>query len=228
MHETPALDRNGARRGRFVHDRRVRDEAAAGGAGGADGGALFFESPDAWRGWLAEHHATASELLVGFHKVGTGRPTISWPESVAEALCFGWIDGIRRSLGADAYTIRFTPRRPRSHWSRVNVDLVARLEAEGRMADAGRTAFAARREDRTAQMSFEATEPAVLDPQQEALFRADAAAWAWFEGQRPYYRRTALHWVTSAKRADTRERRLATLIECSGDGLRIPPLRPYG
>src|SRR3954453_18852439 len=108
---------------------------------------LFFESPAAWRAWLAGHHAVATEILVGYHKTGTGRPSLTWAESVAEALCFGWIDGVRRSAGPDAYTIRFTPRRRGSHWSQVNVDLVERLEAEGRMTAAGRAAFAARRED---------------------------------------------------------------------------------
>jgi uncharacterized protein YdeI (YjbR/CyaY-like superfamily) len=190
------------------------------------GEALFFDSPAAWRAWLAAHHATAAELLVGFHKRGSGQPSITWPESVEEALCFGWIDGVRRSLPPDAYTIRFTPRRPGSHWSRVNVDLIARLEAEGRMADAGRAAFAARREDRTALASHERTEPATLEPEHEAIFRADAAAWAWFTAAPAYYRRTALHWVCSAKRPETRLRRLTTLVECSRDGLRVPPLRP--
>jgi uncharacterized protein YdeI (YjbR/CyaY-like superfamily) len=182
---------------------------------------LFFDSPAAWRAWLVEHHATAPEVLVGFHKKATGRPTLTWAESVAEALCFGWIDGVRRSAGPDAYTIRFTPRRPGSHWSRVNVDLVARLEAEGRMTDAGRAAFAARREDRTARFSYEQTEVA-LDAEQEALFHADAAAWAWFSAQAASYRRVATYWVTSAKRPDTRARRLATLVECSREGRRIP------
>src|SRR3954470_22129032 len=180
-----------------------------------DAGPVFFESAAAWRTWLENHHAEAGEILVGFHKKSTGRPTLTWAESVAEALCFGWIDGVRRSLGPEAYTIRFTPRRAGSHWSRVNVDLVARLEAEGRMTTAGRAAYAARREDRTAQSSYE-QEAVALDAQQEARFRADAAAWSWFCRQPPSYRRPAIHWVTSAKRPDTRARRLAALIECSG------------
>jgi uncharacterized protein YdeI (YjbR/CyaY-like superfamily) len=143
------------------------------------GEAVFFESAAQWRRWLERHHAEAAEILVGFHKKGTGRPTMTWGESVAEALCFGWIDGVRRSLGPEAYTIRFTPRRPGSHWSRVNVDLVARLETEGRMTDAGRAAYAARREDRTARFSYE-QEAVALDAEQEADFRADPAAWSWF------------------------------------------------
>jgi uncharacterized protein YdeI (YjbR/CyaY-like superfamily) len=189
--------------------------------GAAGGDPVFFDSPAAWRAWLAEHHATAPEVLVGFHKKATGRPTLTWAESVAEALCFGWIDGVRGSAGPDAFTIRFTPRRPGSHWSRVNVDLVARLEAEGRMTEAGRAAFASRREDRTARSSYEQAEVA-FDAEQEATFRSDAPAWAWFSTQAPSYRRGATYWVTSAKRPDTRARRLATLVECSREGRRLP------
>jgi uncharacterized protein YdeI (YjbR/CyaY-like superfamily) len=184
-------------------------------------GPVFFESATAWRTWLENHHAEAAEILVGFHKKSTGRPTLTWAESVAEALCFGWIDGVRRSLGPEAYTIRFTPRRSGSHWSRVNVDLVNTLEAEGRMTDAGRAVFAARREDRTARFSYE-QEVVALDAEQEALFRADADAWSWFCAQPRSYRTPAVHWVTSAKRPDTRARHLATLIECSRQGRRLP------
>ena len=189
------------------------------GDGAAD--AVFFDSPAAWRAWLQEHHASAAEVLVGFHKQSTGRPSLTWAESVAEALCFGWIDGVRRSLGADAYTIRFTPRRPGSHWSQVNVDLVARLEEQGRMTDPGRAAFAARREDRTARFAYEQAEVA-FEAEQEAAFRADAQAWAWFSAQAPSYRKQATYWVTSAKRPATRARRLATLVECSREGRRLP------
>jgi uncharacterized protein YdeI (YjbR/CyaY-like superfamily) len=160
-------------------------------------------------------------VLVGFHKKSTGRPSLTWAESVAEALCFGWIDGVRRSLGPDAYTIRFTPRRPGSHWSQVNVDLVARLEEQGRMSDAGRAAFAARREDRTARFAYEQAEVA-FEAEQEAAFRADAQAWAWFSAQAPSYRKQATYWVTSAKRPATRAQRLATLVECSREGRRLP------
>ncbi len=182
---------------------------------------MYFASPQAWRAWLAEHHADAVELLVGFHKRATGRPTLTWAESVEEALCFGWIDGVRRSAGPDAYTIRFTPRRPGSHWSRVNVELVERLEAEGRMTDAGRAAFAARREDRTARASYEQAKVG-FDADQEAAFRAAPEAWAWFCGQAPGYRTQATYWVTSAKRPDTRQRRLEALVACSRKQERLP------
>ena len=183
--------------------------------------ALFFESPEHWRGWLEEHHASAPEVLVGFHKKGTGRPSMTWAESVAEALCFGWIDGVRHSAGPEAYTIRFTPRRRGSHWSQVNVDLVARLEAEGRMTEPGRAAFAARRADRTARFAYEQAEVG-FDADQERTFRADPAAWDWFSAQAPSYRKVATYWVTSAKQPQTRERRLAALVECSREGRRLP------
>jgi len=187
----------------------------------APGDALYFESPQAWRAWLVEHHAGASEVLVGFHKRVTGRPSLTWAQSVEEALCFGWIDGIRRSAGPEAYTIRFTPRRARSHWSRVNVELVERLEVEGRMTDAGRAAFAARREDRTARFAYEQAEVG-FDADQEAVFRADPQAWTWFREQAPSYRKVATYWVMSAKRPDTRRRRLDTLVACSHEGRRLP------
>ena len=184
-------------------------------------GPVFFASPQEWRAWLEQHHERAAELLVGFHKKGTGRPSMTWAESVAEALCFGWIDGVRRSAGPAAYTIRFTPRRRGSHWSQVNVDLVARLEAEGRMTEAGRAAFALRREDRTARFAYEQSDLA-FDAEQEAVFRAEPTAWEWFAAQAPSYRKSATYWVTSAKRADTRTRRLAALVECSREHRRLP------
>jgi uncharacterized protein YdeI (YjbR/CyaY-like superfamily) len=194
-----------------------------GSAEGADE-PIFFASPAAWRAWLEANHAAAPELLVGFHKRATGLPSLTWPESVDQALCFGWIDGVRRSHGADAYTIRFTPRRPGSHWSAVNVAKVAQLTAQGRMRPAGLAAFQARREDRTAKAAHERVRDAELEPPEDAAFRADPVAWQWFSTQAPSYRRTALHWVVSAKRAPTRARRLETLIACSRAGRRVPPL----
>src|SRR4051794_33233630 len=181
----------------------------------------FFKTPADFRRWLERHHESKDELIVGFYKRGSGKPSITWAESVAEALCFGWIDGVRRSAGPDAYTIRFTPRRRGSHWSQVNVDLVERLEAEGRMTAAGRAAFAARREDRTARFAYEQGEVS-FDADQEAAFRADAPAWSWFSAQAPSYRKVATYWVTSAKRAQTRSARLAALIECSREERRLP------
>jgi uncharacterized protein YdeI (YjbR/CyaY-like superfamily) len=184
----------------------------------------FFATPDDFRAWLEEHHETESELLVGFHKKGSGRPSITWPESVDHALCFGWIDGVRRSIDAERYSIRFTPRQPRSTWSAINVKRVGELEAEGLMRPAGRAAFERRSDDRTAIYSHERRRAAAFTAEQEAAFKSDRAAWAWFQDQPPSYRRTATHWVISAKREETRERRLRRLIEDSAAGRTIPPL----
>jgi uncharacterized protein YdeI (YjbR/CyaY-like superfamily) len=186
----------------------------------------FFATPEQFGAWLEEHHERETELLVGFHKKGSGRPSITWPESVDEALCFGWIDGVRRSLGDEAYTIRFTPRQARSTWSAVNVRRARELIAEERMTPAGLAAFEARGDDRTAIYSYEQRHAATLDDEQERRFRAAAEAWEWFQARPPSYRRAAIHWVTSAKRPETRERRLQTLIEDCAAGRNVKPLRP--
>jgi uncharacterized protein YdeI (YjbR/CyaY-like superfamily) len=191
----------------------------------ADREAIFFASSQEWRAWLETHHADAPELLVGFHKKATDRPSLTWPESVDQALCFGWIDGVRRSQGPDAYTIRFTPRRSGSHWSAVNVARATELIEAGLMTPAGLAAFASRDPDRTARAAYERSTPAELTADEEAGFRADVAAWAWFEAQPAGYRRTALHWVDGAKRPETRARRIGILIACSASGEKIPPLR---
>lgn len=192
---------------------------------GAAAGPTSFATPEDWRAWLAEHHETAPELLVGFWKRGSGRPSITWPESVDEALCHGWIDGVRRSAGPEAYTIRFTPRRRGSHWSTVNVARVEALRGQGRMTPAGEAAFAARTEEKTGQASFERSTPAELEPNEQAAFEAHPVAWQWFSTRAaPWLRRASLHWVVSAKRPATRASRLATLIECSAAGRPIPNL----
>jgi uncharacterized protein YdeI (YjbR/CyaY-like superfamily) len=188
----------------------------------------FFATPAEWRAWLQEHHGTEREVLVGFYRRRSGRPSITWPESVDEALCFGWIDGVRRGRDAESYTIRFTPRQKRSTWSAVNVARVRELEAEGRMHPAGLEAFARRSDDRTAIYSYEQRRAATLSDEQEARLRADPAAWAWFEAQPPWWRRTAAHWVTSAKREETRQRRLEQLVAACADGRRPPALTPPG
>ena len=177
--------------------------------------ANFFATPEEFRAWLAEHHATSRELWVGFHKKGSGVPSITWPEAVDEALCYGWIDGVRKRIDDARYVIRFTPRQPRSTWSAVNVRRVAELTRMGRMHPAGLAAFARRAGDRTAIYAYEQRQAAVLDPAAEAAFRADASAWAFFEAQAPWYRRAAIHWVTSAKKEETRRSRLAQLIDDS-------------
>jgi uncharacterized protein YdeI (YjbR/CyaY-like superfamily) len=185
----------------------------------------FFATPADFRAWLEAHHASETELLVGFHKKGSGTPSITWPESVDEALCFGWIDGVRRSLDADAYTVRFTPRKRKSYWSIVNIRRAGELIAEGRMRPAGLAAFEARAGERSGVYSFEQKDEVRFDPEQAARFQADAQAWDFFQAQAPWYRRTATWWVISAKQEATRARRLATLMEDSAAGRLIAGLR---
>ena len=190
--------------------------------------ATFFAGPEGFRAWLEEHHAAETELWVGFYKVGTGRPSITWPESVDEALCFGWIDGLRKKLDEESYVIRFTPRKPSSNWSAKNITRIEELIAEDRVRPAGLAIYAARDPDKSRVYSFERRKAAKLDAEQEARLRANEAAWKFFQSQPPGYRRTAIHWVISAKREATRERRLNTLIEDSAAGRRIAPLRRSG
>ena len=185
---------------------------------------LFFAAPEELRHWLERHHASARELWVGFHKRATGKPSLTWPQSVDEALCFGWIDGVRKSLGADSYTIRFTPRKPDSHWSAVNIRRMAELQRDGRVRPAGQAAFDRRSAARSARYSYEQRHEARLEPPAEARFRAAGDAWEHFQAQPPWYRRTATYWVASAKREETRERRLAQLIACSAAGKPLPGL----
>jgi uncharacterized protein YdeI (YjbR/CyaY-like superfamily) len=188
----------------------------------------FFATPAAFRRWLDKHHATERELLVGFYKSSTGRPSITWPEARDEALCVGWIDGVRKGRDADSYTIRFTPRKRRSIWSAVNVKRVEALTREGRMTPAGLAAFEARSDRRTGIYSHEQRDAASLTPAQERRFKSNRPAWAWFRAQAPSYRKTAIWWVVSAKREDTRERRLGILIADSEAGRRVPPLTRPG
>jgi uncharacterized protein YdeI (YjbR/CyaY-like superfamily) len=182
---------------------------------------IFFESPEQFRAWLEEHHETEAELIVGYYRKRTGRPSMTWQQSVDEALCFGWIDGIRRGIDDDSYTIRFTPRKATSNWSSVNIARVAELEREGRMRPAGRAAFERRSAARSGIYSYEQRQAARLDAEQQREFEANAAAWAFFSEQPPGYRRTATHWVVNAKRPDTRAKRLATLIADSAAGRRL-------
>jgi uncharacterized protein YdeI (YjbR/CyaY-like superfamily) len=186
----------------------------------------FFATPEEFRAWLTEHHETETELLVGFHKKGSGRPTITWPQSVDQALCFGWIDGVRRSIDDASYSIRFTPRKARSTWSAVNVKRVAELTEQGLMRPAGIAAFERRSDDKTAIYAYEQRKAAALHPEQERRLKANVAAWAWFQAQPAGYRRTATYWVISAKRPETRDRRLEKLIEDSAAGRPIPSLTP--
>jgi len=185
---------------------------------------IFFATPAAWRAWLEQNHASAPEIVVGFYKRGSGRPSITWPESVDQALCFGWIDGVRRSLDTERYTIRFTPRAARSTWSTVNIERMNELMKLGLAHPAGRAAFAARDDKRSGIYAYEARHRAAFDTDAERRFRSNTAAWRFFNEQAPWYRRTATHWVTSAKREATRLARLETLITHSAAGRRIPPL----
>ncbi len=192
--------------------------------------AVFFASPAQFRLWMEKHHQSAKELLVGFHKVHTGKPSLTWPQSVDVALCYGWIDGLRRSLGEESYTIRFTPRKAASIWSNVNTRRAAELVTQGLMAPAGLAALKLRDPRRAGIYSFEAKgggeEPA-LDAKAEKSFRARKKAWAFFEAQPPGYRRIAIKWVASAKREETRATRLATLIADSANGKRLDVVTRY-
>jgi uncharacterized protein YdeI (YjbR/CyaY-like superfamily) len=184
----------------------------------------YFAHPAAFRAWLTKHHARASELVVGFYKRGSGKPSMTWPESVDEALCFGWIDGVRRSVDDERYTIRFTPRRPRSIWSNKNIARMRDLIAARRVKPAGLRAFEARSRDRSGVYSFEQRKRLALSPAQQKQLAANATAAEFFRAQPPWYQRAAVHWIVSAKRDDTKASRLATLIADSAAGRTIKPL----
>lgn len=183
-----------------------------------------FATPAAFRRWLRAHHDMETALVLRIAKAHAAESGITYAQALDEALCFGWIDGIRRSVDADSFSVRFTPRKPRSIWSRVNVAHVERLIASNRMTKAGLAAFEARTGKRTAIYADEQriTE---LPPPFRARFKQDRAAWNYFQGEAPYYQRTATHWVMSAKQEATRLRRLGILIACSAEGTRIPQLR---
>ena len=180
----------------------------------------FFSTPAKFGAWLKKHHATATELLVGFYTTSSGKPSMTWPESGAEALCCGWIDGIRRNRDAESYTIRFTPRKPKSNWSAVNVALAQQLIADRRMQPAGLTAFQRRPEHPG--YSYEQRKGLTLSPAQLKQFRSHRQAHAYFEAQAPSYRQACVHWILSAKQEATSQRRLDLLITCSSEGRRIP------
>jgi uncharacterized protein YdeI (YjbR/CyaY-like superfamily) len=184
----------------------------------------FFATPADFRAWLEAHHETNQELWVGYYKKGSGRPSLTWPESVDEALCFGWIDGVRKSIDEVSYTIRFTPRKPGSTWSAVNIKRVEALTAMGLMRPAGLTAFAERVEEKSGIYAYEQRQVAELSEAQDAQFRANPTAWEFFQSQAPSYRRAAVWWVASAKKEETRQKRLATLIADSAQGRTVPPL----
>jgi uncharacterized protein YdeI (YjbR/CyaY-like superfamily) len=181
----------------------------------------FFPTPADLRAWLERNHEKETELLVGFYKKGSGKPSITWPELVDEALCFGWIDGIRRRIDDESYTIRLTPRKSTSTWSSVNIRRVEELANEGRMRPGGLAAFERRSKQRSGIYAYEQRRQAKLEPDQEREFRANAAAWSFFQAQPAGYRQTATYWVVTAKREETRRKRLATLIDDSANGRRL-------
>ena len=182
--------------------------------------AVFFASTGDFRIWLSHYHQTKSELLVGFYKVGTGKPSMTWPESVDEALCFGWIDGIRNTIDSESYCIRFTPRNPKSNWSAVNIKKVEELIRQGRMQPIGLVAFEKRKVEKSAIYSYE-NKPEKLDDNLENKFQKQRNAWSYFTSLGSSYQRTCIYWVISAKQEATREARLAKLINASESGKRV-------
>jgi len=181
----------------------------------------FFAAPADLRHWLEKNHAKTTELWIGFHKKSSGKPSVTYPEALDEALSFGWIDGVRKSLDDTSYTIRFTPRKPGSNWSLVNIKRVAELEKLGRMKPPGLAAFAQRDEAKARQYSYEQRRPRKLDDAYETRFRTHEKAWAFFSAQPPGYQRIATFWVMSAKQEATRLRRLDALIALSEKGERL-------
>lgn len=172
----------------------------------------FFKSPAEFRAWLKTNHKSKDELIVGYYKKHTGKPSMTWPESVAEALCYGWIDGIRRTVDDERYTIRFTPRRPGSKWSAINVKMFAELEKAKKMTAAGRKAFESRPVSEEKGYTYEKLD-GEFDEKSLRTFKKNKKAWKFFEERPPWYQRKARYWVMSAKRDVTRDRRLARLVK---------------
>jgi uncharacterized protein YdeI (YjbR/CyaY-like superfamily) len=185
-----------------------------------------FRSAVEFRRWLNAHHASADELWVGYYKKDSGKPSITWPESVDEALCFGWIDGLRKSVDRVSYQIRFSPRKPTSIWSAVNIKRVRALSGRGQMRSAGRKAFAARRRNRSGIYSYEQRPEALPEPFARTL-KQNKSAGRYFLSQPASYRRAAIWWVISAKKEETRLKRLGKLISDSSRERRIPQFTPY-
>jgi uncharacterized protein YdeI (YjbR/CyaY-like superfamily) len=184
----------------------------------------FFETPIEFRTWLAKHHASHTDLWIGFFKKHTAHPSITWPEAVDEALCFGWIDGVRKRIDEVSYCIRFTPRKARSTWSEVNIARIGELTRQGRMRPAGIDAFARRTAARSGIYAYEQKARVDFDAPSKRTFRGNAQAWKFFQSQPQSYRRTATWWVVSAKRETTRQRRLAALIDASAHEREVGPL----
>ena len=184
----------------------------------------FFATPSELHAWLAQHHDASKELWVGFYKKHSNKASITWPQAVDAALCFGWIDGVRRSIDEVSYAIRLTPRKSRSAWSAINIKKVQDLTRLGLMHAAGFEAFQARVKEKSGIYSYEQKRKAKLDPLYEKKLRASRKAYEFFQAQPPWYQRTSIFWVMSAKKEETRRNRLETLIACSKDGRSIKPL----
>lgn len=180
----------------------------------------FFPDINEFRKWLEANHKSEREIIVGYYKVGTGKPSMTWSDSVDEALCFGWIDGVRRSVDAEGYCIRFTPRNPKSNWSAVNIAKVEELIRLGKMTPAGLVAYEKRSEARSEIYSYE-NRPEILSPELDAQFRLNTDAWTFFSKLAPSYRKTVIYWVMSAKQETTRISRLDKLIEACSEGKRL-------
>lgn len=190
----------------------------------SDNNPTFFATSEDFRAWLEEHHATTDHLWVGYYKKATKKPSVTWEDTVDEALCYGWIDGVRKSRGDQSYMIRFTPRKAKSVWSQRNIELVQQLKTEGRMKDEGLAAFAFKDVHPDSGYAV-ATLGGVLPDSMILRFKERSGAWEFYQEQPPGYRKQSARWVVSAKREETRERRLATLIEDSANQLRIKQLR---
>src|SRR5216684_1531176 len=186
----------------------------------------FFPAPADFRAWLEAHHDKFRELIVGFYKKDSGKPSITWPESVQVALCFGWIDGVRKSLDETSYMIRFTPRKLTSTWSSINIKFVQELTKKGLMHHAGLKAFAARNAEKSAIYSYEQRKSAQFAREQAKQFRANKSAWEFFGSQAPWYQRVCAYWVISAKREETKLKRLSDLIAHSQNRRTLPQLTP--
>lgn len=181
---------------------------------------IFFRNTAEFRKWLEENHQSATEVLVGYYKVKTGKPSMNWSDSVDEALCYGWIDGVRRSIDEESYCNRFTPRRSKSNWSRVNIDKVEKLITQGRMQPAGIAAYQNRTQARSEIYSYE-NQPDKLSDELELVFRQHPVAWDFFSNQAPSYKKTRIYWVMSAKQPSTQKSRLAKLIHASENATRL-------
>ena len=184
----------------------------------------FFPTPADLRTWFEAHHATAKELQLGYYKKGTGKPSVTWPESVDEALCFGWIDGVRHSIDEERYTIRFTPRRPNSIWSAVNLKRVPELKKEGRMHPTGLKVYEERNPEKAEIYSYE-RDRVSFEKTHEDQLKAKPKAWEFYQSLAPSAKKSTIWWVMSAKREETRMKRMNVLIECCEEGLKIPMLR---